>query len=126
MFQDYSYRDYGIHAVPIHDCLIVAARHREVAKQVIERATEEVLGFVPVVKVTGDSSFKPKYSTRRSASGRREGRWDDAAEYKGATIEELRGEGLKRAKAQNEAWKRMIEKYPPLEFGDDVAVPTDL
>ena len=57
---------------------------------------------------------------------RREGRWDDAAEYKGATIEELRGEGLKRAKAQDEAWKRMIEKYPPLEFGDDVAVPTDM
>jgi hypothetical protein len=43
----------GVRAVPIHDCLMVAERHAEAARAAIERAAEEeVLGFVPVVKLS--------------------------------------------------------------------------
>ena len=47
------YHDHGVRAVPIHDCLMVAERHAKAARQVIEQAAAEVLGFVPVVKVSG-------------------------------------------------------------------------
>jgi len=45
------FHEHGIRAVPIHDRLMVAERHAEVVKRVIERAAAEVLGFVPVVKI---------------------------------------------------------------------------
>lgn len=46
------HRDYGIAAVPIHDCLMVAEEHVGVVKQVIEEAATVVLGFTPVIKST--------------------------------------------------------------------------
>ena len=52
---------------------------------------------------------------------RAEGRWDEASKFKDETLRTLRGEGMKKAEAGEEAWRRMAEKYPPLEnAGEDV------
>jgi len=64
------YKEEGIRAVPIHDCLMVAERHAEVAQRVIERAAAEVLGFVPVVKIGGRAVVPPLVSGQhRSRTG---------------------------------------------------------
>jgi hypothetical protein len=44
---------------------------------------------------------------------RAEGRWSEAARYKDEIVRALRGEGMKRGAAGEEAWRRMAEKYPP-------------
>jgi len=44
---------------------------------------------------------------------RREGRWAEASKFKDETVKKLRGEGMKRAEAGEEAWRRMAEAYPP-------------
>jgi len=45
---------------------------------------------------------------------RQEGRWGEASKFKDQTVKKLRGEGMKRAEAAEEAWRRMAEAYPPL------------
>jgi hypothetical protein len=42
----------GITSLPIHDCLMVQARHIEVAYRVIGEFAKRVLGFAPVLKAT--------------------------------------------------------------------------
>jgi hypothetical protein len=39
-------------SLPIHDCLMVQARHVEDAYRVIGEFAERVLGFAPVLKMT--------------------------------------------------------------------------
>lgn len=46
---------------------------------------------------------------------RAEGRWDEASTFKDETLRTLRGEGMTKAEAREGAWRRMAEKYPPLE-----------
>lgn len=43
-----------------------------------------------------------------------EGRWIEASAFKDETIKQLRSGGMKKAAAGETAWKRMIEKFPPL------------
>jgi hypothetical protein len=44
----------------------------------------------------------------------REGRWEEASQFKDGEIARLKTEGLKRAEAGQAAWEAMEEKYPPL------------
>lgn len=44
--------DLGIKSLPIHDCLMVPARHAQAAYRVIGEFAERVLGFAPVLKAT--------------------------------------------------------------------------
>lgn len=44
---------------------------------------------------------------------RGEGRWSEASRYKDETLRGLRAEGMKKAEAAEEAWRRMAEKFPP-------------
>ena len=50
---------------------------------------------------------------------RREGRWEDASEYRDEVRKQLQSEGKKRQEANEGAWEAMLEKYPPV---DDEAV----
>lgn len=44
-------RDHGVTGLPIHDSLIVAQRHQELAEQALKEAYQRRLGFSPVIKV---------------------------------------------------------------------------
>lgn len=44
---------------------------------------------------------------------RAEGHWPEASRFKDETLRGLRSEGMKKAEAGEEAWRRMAEKYPP-------------
>jgi hypothetical protein len=50
---------------------------------------------------------------------RAEGRWAEASAYKDEVLRGLRAEGMKKADAGAEAWRRMQEKYPPLETTEE-------
>ena len=45
----------------------------------------------------------------------REGRWNEASEFRDKVRSEQREAGRPRAEANEEAWSRMAEKFPPLE-----------
>ena len=46
------FREAGVRAVPIHDCLMVAESNASIAKRFIEQAAFAVLGFIPVVNIS--------------------------------------------------------------------------
>ena len=50
-----------------------------------------------------------------------EGRWDEASSFRDEVRRELRDKGLSRKAANEQAWPKMIEKFPPVE--DDKSVP---
>ena len=50
---------------------------------------------------------------------RREGRWGEASKYKDEMLSQLRKDGIRRQDAQIEAWKAMLNKYPPLDPEDE-------
>ena len=50
------HEQFGVVALPIHDCLAVEADQADVAQLVVELAGEEVLGFRPVIKISGVGS----------------------------------------------------------------------
>ena len=49
---------------------------------------------------------------------RRENRWAEASQFKDEMVRTFRSEGMKRAEAGEEAWRRMAEKYPPLPVAE--------
>ncbi|QDT50432.1 hypothetical protein Pan258_44910 [Symmachiella dynata] len=49
---------------------------------------------------------------------RRENRWAEASQFKDELVRTFRSEGMKRAEAGEEAWRRMAEKYPPLPVAE--------
>ncbi|MFH1921528.1 MAG: hypothetical protein ABIP48_16815 [Planctomycetota bacterium] len=51
---------------------------------------------------------------------RREGRWAEASKFKDETVKKLRKEGLKRAEAGEQAWRKMAEVYPPLPAAEPI------
>jgi len=51
---------------------------------------------------------------------RREGRWAEASKFKDETVKKLRKEGLKRAEAGEQAWRKMAEAYPPLPAAEPI------
>jgi len=55
----------------------------------------------------------------------REGRWPEASAYKDSQIAECRGEGMTRAQANTEGWRRMREKYPPLPPPEELHTDND-
>jgi len=56
----------------------------------------------------------------------REGRWDEASQYRDEVRQRLRAEGKKRDEAVDEAWAAMVEKYPPSEEPDVPNENTDM
>jgi hypothetical protein len=50
---------------------------------------------------------------------RREGRWEEASRFKDETFKKLRSEGMTKADAKEESWRRMAAKYPPLDSIDE-------
>ena len=52
---------------------------------------------------------------------RREGRWSEASLFKDETLRKLRSDGMTKADAGEEAWRRMAAKFPPLA---DTGKPT--
>ena len=45
---------------------------------------------------------------------RREGRWGEASRFKDEALRKLRSDGMTKADAAEEAWRRMAAQYPPL------------
>jgi hypothetical protein len=45
---------------------------------------------------------------------RKENRWAEASKFKDDTIKQLRGDGMTKAAAADEAWERMEKAFPPL------------
>ena len=57
---------------------------------------------------------------------RREGRWEDASQYREETRRKLRADGKSKNEAGEAAWVAMLEKYPPAgEATDTNAEPDD-
>lgn len=65
-----------------------------------------------------------KMETRIEATERlrREGRWPEATAHRERLRLELRAAGKPRQEANDEAWNRVIEEYPPLPAPDPVPV----
>ena len=49
---------------------------------------------------------------------RREGRWEEASQFRDQVKQQLRTEGKSRQEANDAAWAAMIAKYPPLAQSD--------
>ncbi len=45
---------------------------------------------------------------------RREGRWDEATQFKDEALKELRSNGMRRDEATQTAWEEMEQSYPPI------------
>jgi hypothetical protein len=45
---------------------------------------------------------------------RHEGRWSEASQFKDEALRKLRSDGMTKADAADEAWRRMAAQYPPL------------
>ena len=54
---------------------------------------------------------------------RRERRWPAASKFKDETVMNLRGEGMTRDNAREEAWRRMADTFPPLPAAEPVSEP---
>jgi hypothetical protein len=54
---------------------------------------------------------------------RLEGRWPQAALFKDETLRQLRSDGMTKADAAEEAWRRMAEKFPPLPDAQQIPEP---
>ena len=50
---------------------------------------------------------------------RREGRWSEASLFKDTELRKLRSGGVTKADAGDEAWRRMAEKFPPMDNSGD-------
>ena len=44
-------REHGVTGLPIHDSLIVAQRHQELAERCLKEAYRRRLGYIPVVRL---------------------------------------------------------------------------
>jgi hypothetical protein len=56
---------------------------------------------------------------------RREGRWDEATQYKDSVLVECREKGMKRSEASEAAWQAMVERYPPITAVETPAKSTE-
>jgi len=57
---------------------------------------------------------------------RREGRWEEATRFKDEVLRKLRSDGMTKADAAEEAWRRMAAQYPPLaNIGESVPEAPD-
>jgi hypothetical protein len=56
---------------------------------------------------------------------RREGRWSEASLFKDQELKRLRGEGMNKAEASEQAWAAMAETFPPLANRGGPDVHTD-
>lgn len=54
---------------------------------------------------------------------RREGRWQEASQFRQAIIRECRARGLRKAQARDYAWQETARAYPPAGAEDPSDVP---
>ena len=54
---------------------------------------------------------------------RRESRWKEASEYRHEVRKEQRAQGKTKAEAGEIAWQKMMEKFPPLNAGQEAEGP---
>ena len=56
---------------------------------------------------------------------RREGRWDEASQFRRAIIKGCRARGLKKAEARDYAWRETARAYPPARAETPPDVPVE-